>query len=299
MNTITIKAPTGIKYISDIPEIQSKYNNDLPYNAVIDKQVTGCGGTTLVLTNDQPYIVAVHLKKMIVNKCKQHNNVLSVTGTTTTKEIFDYLKSHTVPKIMVTYDSIPKLVDILGFRTQDFRLLVDEIHCLIGYLDKFKPSVAIKLIDGMVNASGNTFKSISYLTATPTNPKYLPKPLQLLDQVKIEWADAAYPDLDHHFSSQTLAGDILSTVLNKLDHTTDELFIFYNSKRGVITLINSLMKLKPELTLKDMNVLFSETPENTTYFKKYLGSSFEYGEFPDGSNNMRLNFISSMGFERM
>jgi len=293
MNTITIKAPSTIKYISDIPTIKELYNNDLPDNSVIDKQVTGCGGTTLVLTNDQPYIVAVHLKKMIENKVSQHPNVLSVTGDTTASDILIYINSTPIPKIMVTYDSIPKLIDVLGFRTKGFKLLVDEVHCLIGYLDRFKPSVAIKLIDGM----RETFKSVSYLTATPTNPKYLPKPLQLLDQVKIEWTDATYPDLEHSFSKDSIAGDVLATVLDKLDNTTDELFVFYNSKRGVSTLIKQILKLKPSLTLNDMNILFSDTDDNTSYFKKYLGSQFKYGEFPNGTNNKRLNFISSMGFE--
>lgn len=293
MNNITIKAPTTIKYIKDIPTIKDVYNNDLPHNAVIDKQVTGCGGTTLVLTNDQPYIVAVHLIKMIENKVRQHTGILAITGSTTNKEISTYLKNTTVPKIMITYDSLPRLIDMLGFEAKNFRLLVDEVHCLIGYLDNFKPTVAIKLIDGM----RETFKSVSYLTATPTNPKYLPKPLQQLDQVKIEWEDAVYPDLDHAFSKETLSGDVLATVLDKLDNSTDELFVFYNSKRGVSTLIKSLLKLKPNLSLDDMNILFSDTDDNTTYFKKYLGSKFKYGEFPDGTNNKRLNFISSMGFE--
>lgn len=40
-------------------EIKTIYNNDLPPNAVIDKQVTGCGGTTLALTNLEPTIVAI------------------------------------------------------------------------------------------------------------------------------------------------------------------------------------------------------------------------------------------------
>ena len=43
MNQILIKAPSGIRYISDIEEIKTKYNNDLPPNAVIDKQLTGVG----------------------------------------------------------------------------------------------------------------------------------------------------------------------------------------------------------------------------------------------------------------
>ena len=296
MNQILIKAPKGCRFINDIPEIKTIYNNDLPPNAVIDKQVTGCGGTTLALTNEQPYIIAVHLIRMIENKAQQFGKtVLSVTGSTKEDEILEYVKNTKVPKILCTYDSIPKLVSMLGVKAKTFRLLVDEIHCLIGYMDRFKPSVAVKLIDGM----GDTFKSVSYLTATPTNYNYLPQPLRALDQVKIEWEDARKPDLVHSFSNRSLSEDVLATIIGNLENSTDELYIFYNSRRYVVAMIKKLLKLDKTLKLVDINLLFSETEENTLYFKKYLGSKFKYGEFPDGSNNKRINFISSMGFERM
>ena len=294
MNQILIKATTGIRFINDISEIKTIYNNDLPPNSVIDKQVTGCGGTTLVLTNDQPYIIGVHLIRMIENKAEQlGNKVLSFTGTTKEEEVKAYLDSVVVPKILCTYDSIPRLTSILGTKTRHFRLLIDEVHCLIGYMDRFKPSVAVKLIDGL----GDTFKSVSYLTATPTNYNYLPKPLKMLDQVKIEWADARKPDLVHSFSNRSLSEDVLATIIGNLENTTDELYVFYNSRRYVVAMIKKLLKLNKDLKLTDINILFSETEENTLYFKKYLGSKFQYGFFPNGKNNKRINFISSMGFE--
>ena len=32
---------------------------DLPHNCIFNKVVTGCGGTTVVLFNDESYIIAV------------------------------------------------------------------------------------------------------------------------------------------------------------------------------------------------------------------------------------------------
>ena len=252
-----------------------------------------CGGTTLVLTNDQPYIVAVHLIRMIENKCAQDPNILGVTGKTTSEEIEAYLARTSVPKMMCTYDSVPRLVSQLGIRTQQFCLLVDEVHCLIGYMDRFKPTVAVKLIDGLAD----TFKSVSYLTATPTNYTYLPAPLKELTQVKFEWADARKPDLVHSFSNRSLTEDVLSTVMGLLETTEDEVFLFYNSRRYVVSLIKKILKLRKDIKLEDINILFSETDENTAYFKKFLGVKFKYGQFPDGVNNKRINLISSMGFE--
>lgn len=292
MQTI-IKVASGIRFMSDIPEIKNEYNNDLPHNAIIDKQVTGVGGSHIVLSNNQPYVIAVHLLKMIDNKVNQgkYKHVMSVDGETTLQEVEEYLKTGGI-KFLCTYDSVPKLQRYLGNRTKDFNLLVDEVHCLIGYMDRFKPSVAINLINGIKD-----FNSTSYLTATPTNFNYLPKPLQKLNHVKIEWEDARKPDLIHSFANRSLTEDTVSTVIDKLDNTKEELYIFYNSRRYVVSLIKKILKLKPELTLNDINILFSETDENTNYFRKYLGSKFKYGEFPNGINNKRINLISSMGYE--
>lgn len=294
MNKIIIKVPTGVRFISDVPEIKTTYDNDLPPNAVIDKQVTGVGGSHIALCNEEPYIVAVHLIRMIENKVEQkdkYGHVFPVTGSTTSEQIEEYLNSGGI-KFLCTYDSVPKLQAILGIRSKMFRLLVDEVHCLISYLDRFKPSVALKLIDGVEG-----FKSVSYLTATPTNYDYLPAPLKLLDQVKFEWEDAHKPDLVHSFANRSLTEDVLSTVINLLDNTTDEIYIFYNSRRYVISLIKKLIQIKPDLNLDSFNILFSDTEENTQYFKKYLGSKFKYGEFPNGVNNKRLTICSSMAFE--
>lgn len=293
MKQITIKAKAGTRYMDQIPEIITEYGNDLPHNAVIDKQVTGIGGTHLVLTNDVPYVVAVHLKKMIINKVEQdaYKHVQPVDGDVSKEEIEDYLSKGGI-KFLCTYDSVPRLQRILGDRAKSFNLLIDEVHCLISYMDKFKPSVAVQLIKGAVN-----FNSTSYLTATPTNYNYLPEPLKALDQVKIEWENARKPDLVHAFSNRSLSEDLLSTALDILDNTQDEVYIFYNSRRYVVNFIRKLFKAKPELNLNDINILFSESEANTVYFKKYIGAKFEYGEFPNGSNNKRINLISSMGFE--
>ena len=294
MNKITIKVPTGVRFISDVPEIKEVYNNDFPPNSVIDKQVTGVGGTHLALTNDSPYIVAIHLVRIITGKLEQdkYKHVFPVTGSTTSEEIEAYLASGGI-KFLCTYDSVPRLQNILGVkRAKEFKLLVDEVHCLIGYLDRFKPAVAVKLIEGVKG-----FRSVSYLTATPTNPKYLPKPLQKLTQVKFEWEEARKPDIQHHFSSRSLTEDVLSTAVDLLDNSSDEVYLFYNSRRYVVSLIKKLLKLKEDLKLEDINILFSETDDNTRYFIKQLGSKFTYGSFPDGVNNKRINIVSSMGFE--
>ena len=108
-NVRTINVPSEYLYISDVPEIKNEFNNDLPHNAIIDKQVTGVGGSHIALCNDEPYIVAVHMLRMIDNKVNQdhYKHVMKVDGTTLRTDIDSYL-SNGGKKFMVTYDSVPK-----------------------------------------------------------------------------------------------------------------------------------------------------------------------------------------------
>lgn len=293
-NITTITVPKGIEYISNIPEFNELYNGDFPENTVINKQITGIGGSSLVLTNDVPYVIAVHLIDMIKCKVGQtdlYPNVLGVYGGVTTEDIKKYV-ANGGKKIMVTYDSLPKVREALGDKAKDFKLLVDEFHKLISYLADFKPTVAVKLLE-----NSNGFKSVSYLTATPTNYKYLPEPMKKLDILEFDWEAKVKPDLKHCYVNQGMVESVLATSLDLLDNTTDELYIFYNSKSGVASFIKKLLKCKKDLSLSDINILFAKSDKNTQYFKKHLGKNFAYGEIPNGENNKRINLISSMGFE--
>lgn len=42
--------------------------DDLPHNCIFNKVVTGCGGTTIVLFNDESYVIAVPTTELIINK---------------------------------------------------------------------------------------------------------------------------------------------------------------------------------------------------------------------------------------
>ena len=284
-----IHIPTQYTYLSEVPEFMS----GLPFNCVIDKQVTGSGGTHLALTSTDAYVVAVHAIRMIENKLKQdiYKHVFAVTGDTSIESIQQYVDKGG-NKILVTYDSVPKVQEALGEYSKQFRLLVDEVHKLIQYMDKFKPSVALKLLEQSFE-----FKSTTYLTATPTDPKYLPEPLKKLDYIKLEWENAIKPNISHCYVPNNITEATLSSTLNILDHSDNEVYVFYNSKRNAVALIKKLLKCKSNLKLTDINILFADTIENTKYFSKMLGKDFKYGEFPDGTNNKRINVISSMGFE--
>lgn len=285
-----IKVPSKHRYISD-------FLDDLPHNAYIDKQVTGCGGTTLVLTNKEPYVIAVHSKAMVYNKSVQHKNILGVTGETKDVEITDYLKAGWVKKIIVTYDSLPRLMKFID--PTQYRLLVDEVQVLIRYAGEFK----IKVCNDLLNSTYK-FKSTSFLTATPTIRKYLPQPIKELEYVEFKWESAKKPDIKHAYVGNQVHTKTIAFILDKYNNTDKEIYVFYNSKSGVASSIKKLIKAEPKITLEDINVMFAENDENNDYFHKQLGKNFTFN-YPvkmtkQGEveyNNKRINFISSFGFE--
>lgn len=43
--------------------------DDFPKNCIFNKVKTGCGATTIALTNDENYIIAVPTTELVINKC--------------------------------------------------------------------------------------------------------------------------------------------------------------------------------------------------------------------------------------
>lgn len=164
----TIKVEKQYTYVSDLPEsITSQFDN-----SYIDKTLTGCGFTTWILQNPESYIVAVPFKGLIDCKVEQANN--DTTGfyphkvfpfyfdkTVNRKQnLKEYLEFNEIHKIMVTYDSIPNLIQQLKENGIDiknhFKLFVDECHRVLEFAGNFKPFVVHRLGD----ESFSEFKSV-------------------------------------------------------------------------------------------------------------------------------------------
>ena len=291
---IVIPAAKGAHYLSD-------FMDDLPHNAYINKGATGCGGTTLAITNSEPYVIAVHSVNTIKNKINQHKNLCPVYNEISDDDIKFYIekKNNNVQKFIVTYDSLPRLLKFIN--PYNFRLLVDEVQVLIRYLGHFKISTSNKLLNQVYK-----FKSTSYLTATPTERCYLPQSLKKLDYINIEWPNLIKPDIKHMYCGKQLQTKVVSFIIDKLDNTDDEIYVFYNSKSGVTSTIKKLLSAKPDMKLDDIKIVFSDSDENIKYFKTQLKcKNINIGNdlitdddgVPLSGYNKRVNFISSFGFE--
>ena len=132
LNQAKVDTDTGVETVINIPK-EYKYMSEvfstLPDNSFLCKSVAGVGGTSLAITNDENYVIAVGSVELIINKSEQHENLIPVYADVSIKDIENSINIKRLTqqpiKIMVTYDSLPRVVDVLGASVKDFKLLVD------------------------------------------------------------------------------------------------------------------------------------------------------------------------------
>ena len=163
-------------YLGQVPEFRQ---SGLPSGYLINKGKVGCGGTSLALEDNRDTIVCVPFVSLIKNKiAKYGDKILGVYQGVTKEDIAEYLKRDGVKKIMCTYDSLQKVVEVTGY---DYFLLVDELHLLfIQYV--FRNSA----VKNVLNLYKN-FKEWSFLTATPIEPDLMLEELKDIPTYKIDW----------------------------------------------------------------------------------------------------------------
>lgn len=184
-----IKIKPEVKYLSDVM-------NELPKNCLFNKGATGAGGTTIALTEDSNTIIAVPFVSMIKSKVSQSYasnlypyELFGLYGDVKVEALKDYLKRQnynknvkgvkTFNKIMVTYDSLPKLMKYID--AKDYNLLVDEYHIL---------TLAYSFRNEAVNSvlvNYNKFKSYCFMTATPVDEEYKIPELKKVRSVECVW----------------------------------------------------------------------------------------------------------------
>jgi len=178
---IKIQAPESALYMSN-------FMTELPHG-IINKKACGVGGSFIAITNPENYIIAVPTTELIKNKCFQHSDLLgiySIKDSGVTFKMFkEYIETHKVFKIMTTYDSLPRVVKWLKALKlnvyEDFKLLIDEYHKILSDY-----SYRDKAIQGLLEESLK-FNYYTFLSATPINPKFIPKELVELPYYEIEW----------------------------------------------------------------------------------------------------------------
>lgn len=199
-NMIPRYMPKGCRYMSEDQTL-------LPYlrqfnKFILNKTVTGCGGTSLFLNSDIDVVIISPRLQALKDKHEQHPDTFLFHSPYTNngrraediKRLMSDLNSYinnpfsvyNKAKILVTLDSCDKVIDVLknNGAINDFRFVVDEFQCLMGDAT-FKGTTDMNFLI-LLDCEA---KNICYLSATPIPDIYLDIVPQFkgLPYIKLEW----------------------------------------------------------------------------------------------------------------
>lgn len=265
-------------YLGEVPEFR-----ELPKGFLIDKGKVGCGGTTVALEDDKDTVVCVPFVSLIKNKMFKYNTpeeikVLGVYEGVPVDTIRNYAENKAgARKIMCTYDSLPKVIEAVGY---EYNLLVDELHLLFTQY-AFRDSA----IKGVLN-NFRKFKNWSFLTATPIEYDLMLEELKDIPTYKIDWEEKTEIAVSTVKCKQLKAS--LKKVINEFleGKVFGNAHIFVNSVKFIAEMIKYC-----ELTEDNTRIIFSKN--NKDYKNKCQGIS--NGETTDKVK--KINFYTSTCFE--
>lgn len=283
---------------------------DFPENCIFNKVKTGCGATTIALTNNENYIIAVPTTELVINKCyptkdKNDNDLIwkkteIVPGVSPTNpnlfglygrftisiktKLKKFLEKDGVKKIICTYDKVEKLISFIN--PQDFKFLGDEYHNLFKqYLFRSKA------INGILEHY-NKFKSYCFLSATPIPDFVKPQIFKDMTEYVANWKTVdritIYPYKSEK-AYETVAKiikqyqDIGYFVLN--ENKSEEAYFFVNSVREIKKILD-----KTNLTNYDCRIICADDEKN-----RYKLEGFEISN--STSKPKQFTFITCKAFE--
>ena len=170
-----IKIPNKTHYLGEVCNI-------LPTHRLINKGITGCGGTTVELKAERNSIILCPTRNLVTSKSDE--DYLGITGDTSNKAIKDYIYSEIkYKKLIATYDSLSRIMEIVPNYSEYF-LLVDEYHLLFNDYS-FRSDVILFILNNF-----RKFKDWAFLTATPLKEEFILEELKDIPQLTYEWEGA-------------------------------------------------------------------------------------------------------------
>lgn len=274
---------------------------DLPHNCIFNKVITGCGGTTVALSNNECYIIAVPTQELIKNKIKRDE---AGVGTYTlqngeTREIFglfgyssymmkkdlmDYIERHEIKKIMCTYDKMEMLLHFIN--PKDYRLLVDEYHTLLKAYSFREKAI------NRVFSTYRMYKSFCFMSATPIMPDFKPSILDDVEEVMAEWDNVEKITVNLQYSNKPFL-----TAANIINRYKADGFIEVNGNKSYeafffINSVNEICKILKHCNLTNDNarIICADTEDN----RKKLG---DFNISTSNSANKQFTFVTCKSFE--
>lgn len=281
-------------YVPENVEFLTYWNGfELP-KGILNKGVTGCGATSVAIEDEHKTIICSPRINLIKNKVGQHKGLLGVYGDVKNDEIVAYLEKAETPKIMVTYDSLPRLAKLIDDKS-DWRVVVDEYQYLL--IDSgFRSDKAIALLDVM-----NEFDYVTYLSATPIADKYIQQMEQFKDAPYTEliWGDRVEKIEVERIVSAKPINNAIEIVRNyqngnfpeDRDAVSKECVIFLNSVTNIANIVR-----QTELSPEDVNIIVADSEENRKLVRQ-IGKGFDIGTIPlEGEPHKMFTFCTSTAF---
>lgn len=169
----------------------SEVISELPSHVLINKGITGCGGTTLELQCNRNSIIIVPTIALVKSKCAiKELHLFGVYGDINDQDILEYIESDLpYKKIMGTYDSLPKLMRVIP-NYESYFLLIDEYHLFFNDY-----SFRNKAIQGVLQ-NFRLFDNWCFLTATPIKDEFILDELKDVDQITYKWKNEVKVHID-------------------------------------------------------------------------------------------------------
>lgn len=284
----------AVMYVPENVEFLTDWNGfELP-KGILNKGVTGCGATSVAIEDEHKTIVCSPRINLIKNKVGQHKNLFGVYGGVKKDVIVAYLEKTETPKIMVTYDSLPRLASLIDDKS-DWHVVVDEYQYLL--IDSgFRSDKAITLLDVV-----NEFDYVTYLSATPIADKYIQKMEQFKDvpYTELIWGNRVEKiDVERVVSAKPInnAIQIVRNYQNgnfpkEGEAVSKECVIFLNSVTNIVNIIH-----QTEIPPEDVNIIVANTEENNTIIKE-IGKGYGLGSIPlKGEPHKMFTFCTSTAF---
>lgn len=282
-----IKVPENVEFLTE-------WNGfELP-KGILNKGVTGCGATSVAIQDEHKTIICSPRINLIKNKVGQHEGLLGVFGDVKNDEIMAYLEKAETPKIMVTYDSMPRLAKLIDDKS-DWRVVIDEYQYLL--IDSgFRSDKAIALLDVL-----NEFDYVTYLSATPIADKYIQEMEQFKDvpYTELVWGDRVERIYVEREVSAKPIDNAIKIVRNyqngnfpsEGEAISKECVIFLNSVTNIANIVRQT-KLPPE----DVNIIVADTEENRKLVRQ-IGKGYDIGAIPlEGEPHKMFTFCTSTAF---
>lgn len=256
----------------------------LPNKCILNKGVTGCGGTTVELKSNRNSIILVPTVELVRNKTDLKNGIFGLSGDIkNTNIIKSYINSDfKYKKIICTYDSLPKLIGIIGEKIYtDYFLLVDEYHIFFNYY-----SLRLEAIRNVLNAYSR-FKRYCFMTATPLNDDTMLEELKHLRILNLTWetqVPVKITTIDKRYTIVTLKDEIFKCISN----STYNLHIFFNSVKTIAEVIKDLSLTEDNYRIicskksqKNYKLNFKTSKDSVERINFYTAACFEGVDIQD------------------